>query len=148
MKSNDSIEFFGEILMRRFRDKAIDSHLLYQNPDFKDKDPLHAYVVSLDEATQQRILLLIMQAISAGMHDFLYALANDEEVSHRIKVLVDGQDVVNICRDGLNAEVEGGGDDGWESRYSKYPSSNETLVKMGLANNYLDNLKLPFGPWQ
>ena len=63
-----------------------------------------------------------MEALSVGLHDFLFALQEAHDLERGIEVLVDGKNVAELS-DGLQGEPCGG--EGWIAKFARYPSSEE-----------------------
>lgn len=74
--------------------------------------------MNLPDETKQLVMRVVIDVIDTALHDFLFAIqdANDRDLD--IKILVDGE---NVAEKSGMLQGEHLGEDGWISKYSKYP---------------------------
>jgi hypothetical protein len=118
---NEPLDKFGEFFVQNLRDKMLhDLEMMlsggWKSPELQE---LQTKLSGLTDAQKQTVRELAERITTAGMHDLLFAIADS---GGAVKVLVDGQDVSKLS-DGLHGEIFG--DDGWITRFSKYPSEVE-----------------------
>jgi hypothetical protein len=115
----ESLEYLGEFLMTNHRDKT----LLTLEKAFKGDWKAQSFqdfqdVLQNFSSEQQEKLFDGFELILAGtLHDFLFAVQEENDFKNRIHLIVDGYDAIKIS-DGLHGEQFG--DDGWIERFSKY----------------------------
>lgn len=118
---SEPLDKFGEFFVQNLRDKMLHNleMMLSGGRKAPDLQELQVKLSGLTDAQKQTVRELAEQITTAGMHDLLFAIA---EPGGAVRVLVDGQDVAGLS-DGLHGEIFG--DDGWITRFSKYPSEIE-----------------------
>jgi hypothetical protein len=72
----------------------------------------------LNSRQKETFLKAITQTIDVALHDFLFALQEEDE-DNGIRIIVDNQNIAPLS-DGLHGEAYT--DDGWYAKFSKYPS--------------------------
>jgi hypothetical protein len=115
------LDKFGEFIVQNLRDKVFHDLEMMLSGGWKapELQELQAELSRLTDAQKQTIRDLAERLTTFGMHDLLFAIADS---GGAVRVLVDGQDVAGLS-DGLQGELFG--DDGWITRFSKYPSEVE-----------------------
>lgn len=118
---SEPLDKFGEFFVQNLRDKMLHNLEMMLSGGWKapDLQELQVKLSGLTDAQKQTVRELAEQITTAGMHDLLFAIT---ESGGAVRVLVDGQDVAGHS-DGLHGEIFG--DDGWITRFSKYPSEIE-----------------------
>lgn len=115
------LDKFGEFIVQNLRDKMFHDLEMMMSGSWKapDLQELQTKLSGLTDAQKQTIRELAERLTTGGMHDLLFAVSDS---GGAVRVLVDGQDVAKLS-DGLHGEIFG--DDGWITRFSKYPSQVE-----------------------
>jgi hypothetical protein len=115
------LDKFGEFIVQNLRDKMLHNLEMMMSCGWKapDLQKLQTKLSGMTDAQKQTVRELAEELTTAGMHDLLFAISDS---GGAVKVLVDGEDVAKIS-DGLHGEIFG--DDGWITRFSKYPSEVE-----------------------
>ena len=115
-----SLEKFGEFIIRAFRDKAIDQHLLMQRGHWKTPavQELQRAVLALSPAEKELMLKVVVDVVDVALHDILFALQDAHDRELGIEVLVDGQSVADTS--GM-LHGEHLGEEGWIAKYSRFP---------------------------
>lgn len=114
------LDKFGEFLMQRFRDAAVQKHVLLQQGHWKAPalQSLQGEINKLPEATKSLLLRCVVDAVDTGIHDFLLALQESHDLGSGIEVIVDDHNVA-ATSDGLHGELFG--ERGWYARFSQRP---------------------------
>jgi hypothetical protein len=115
----DRVEKFGEFVVRKLRDPAIDNAdgLLTSRWKSPASQDLQARLAELTDAQRDLVRRVVINAIDGGIHDFLFALDEIKDAEQDITVMVDGKDVAALS-DGLHGEPYS--DEGWFARFSQY----------------------------
>lgn len=117
--SIDPLSEFGRVLMVKLRDRGIDhlDKMLAAKAKAPALQKLQGELKSLDQ--QQRALLrrAFVTSLDSALHDFLFALQEENDSGGRVAVLVDGSRIADAS-DGLHGELFT--QDGWFARYSKH----------------------------
>jgi hypothetical protein len=115
------LDKFGEFIAQNLRDKMLHDLEIMLSGSWKapELQELQTKLSGLTNAQKQTGRDLAERLTTAGMHDLLFAISDS---GGAVRVLVDGQDVAELS-DGLHGEIFG--DDGWITRFSKYPSEVE-----------------------
>jgi hypothetical protein len=118
MKST-SLDRFGELLVKSFRDKAIEQNEMLLNGQLKGKavQLLQARVGELSSAQKDVVRDVVKDLLDVALHDFLFALQDAHDRKLGIEVIVDGENVAELS-EMLNGEVLG--PDGWVERFSSH----------------------------
>jgi len=118
---SDPLDKFGEFFVQNLRDKMLHNLEMMLSSGWKapDLQELQVKLSGFTDAQKQVVRELAERITTAGMHDLLFAIADSGGV---VRVLVDGQEIANLS-DGLHGEIFG--DEGWITRFSKYPSEIE-----------------------
>ena len=117
--ADDPLDHFGEFVSRELRDKFIEHVDDLCNARWKSPG-LQALQAALQRlSTEQKALVhrAAVSAADAAVHDFLFQLQERADFENRIRVLVDGEDVVSIS-DGIHGEAFS--EDGWYARFSRF----------------------------
>ena len=114
------LDRFGELLMTRLRDRAIEHQELiarghYRAPGLKE---LQALVGAQSPDVQALILRCVTESVDSAIHDFLFTIQEHHDHDGSVDVLIGGQSVADAS-DGLHGEPYGDG--GWQARFSRYP---------------------------
>jgi len=117
--SLDPLSEFGRLLMVKLRDRGIDrlDKMLAAKAKAPALQKLQGELKSLDQ--EQRLLLrrAFVTSLDSAIHDFLFALQEQNDSDGRVAVLVDGSRIAEAS-DGLHGELFT--EDGWFARYSKH----------------------------
>jgi hypothetical protein len=115
MDAQETLDKFGEFLMKKYRDKGIfkaDGLLsnYWKAPALKE---MQDALAELSESQKQLVRKVVEEVLDSAMHDFLFAVTENED----IQIRVDGENVAELS-DGLHGESYG--ENGWIAKYSKY----------------------------
>lgn len=119
METNNSLELFGDFLVKNLRDKGIkNAETLLNN---KSKSPsllkLQSELNNFSEPQKALIKEVVIKSIDTAIHDFLFAIQELSDFENNIQILVNGQNIVELS-DGIHGESFS--DDGWNVKYSEY----------------------------
>ncbi|MFC0779273.1 hypothetical protein [Flavobacterium sp. HJSW_4] len=119
METNNSLELFGDFLVKNLRDKGIkNAETLLNN---KSKSPsllkLQSELNNFSEPQKALIKEVVIKSIDTAIHDFLFAIQELSDFENNIQILVNGQNIVELS-DGIHGESFS--DDGWNAKYSEY----------------------------
>jgi hypothetical protein len=114
-----ALDTFGEFLVAKFRDAAIDHSdgLLASHWKAPGLQSLQADLRRLTDEQRAVVRRCVIAAVDSGLHDFLFALQEEHDAGGRIAVLVDGRPVAAES-DGLHGEPYSA--EGWFARFSKH----------------------------
>jgi hypothetical protein len=115
----ESLDYFGQFLMKNYRDKALKTLEIAMTNQWKI-EPLKEFqdILQTLNQSQQKILFDGFQKIIDGaLYDLLFDLQEENHFTSRIQILVDKNDIVQIS-DGICDEQFG--KDGWIEKYSQY----------------------------
>ena len=109
-------EKLGKLISQELRDKALNRYLDLESGRLKSPSTQELMSKLSEFSSDQKELVrkLLTECIDTGIHDFLFAL---EEENEEIKVTVNGHDIANES-DGLSGEIYT--EDGWFEKYSEY----------------------------
>lgn len=115
MKTLPPVEKFGKFIVENLRDKGIDFAEGLLKGHWKSPELIEMQNEIANFNSLQKIVFIkaITATIDGAMHDFLFAL---QEIND-IKILVDGQNIVEIS-DGIHGEAYS--DEGWFAKYSNH----------------------------
>lgn len=118
----EALDYFGEFLMKNHRDKALLTlksafQGKWKNENLKNFQNL---LVNLSSEQQNELFQGFEYIISGALHDLLFSLQEENHFTNRIKILVDGFDVVEVS-DGIHGEQFS--TKGWIERFSNYKES-------------------------
>ena len=118
---NTTLDKFGKFFVQSLRDRMFDDLEGYLSGSSKAPtvQKLQGHLSGFTDEQKQVLRDLVEELTTTGMHDLLFAISDS---GGEVRVLVDGQDVAKLS-DGLHGEIFG--DDGWITRFSKYPSEVE-----------------------
>jgi hypothetical protein len=122
-EDTQALQFFGRFLMEHLRDRGILWYEYLAQGKWKSGLELQTRVVSLNAEQREIIRQCVILAIDTGIHDFLFQLGvnfdmtQDNPSADSIKILVNGIDIAQVS-DGLQGEAYG--ENGWIHKYSKY----------------------------
>jgi hypothetical protein len=119
MKAGPQANRFGEFLMTTLRDEAIDFFdrlAAGRMKSYRDKT-LADDLARLTPEQREIARRSVIAALDHGLHDFLFALSEGQELGASVAVTVDGRNVAEQS-DGLHGELFG--DSGWFSKYSRH----------------------------
>lgn len=121
----EPLEKFGNFIMTRFRDPAIDhiDGLLVGHWKGPMYQALHSQLARLTPEQRELVRRVVISSIDVGLHDFLFAIGEAHDFKEGIAVVVDGQDIVTLS-DGLQGELFL--EDGWFARFSKHGPNPDT----------------------
>jgi len=109
----------GRFVMANLRDKALDHADLTLKGHWKTPSlqTLQDELARLDDHQRNVARRLVRSVVDAAIHDFLFAIQEQSDVSGWPRILVDGVDVANTS-DGLHGEPFG--PDGWQAKFSRF----------------------------
>jgi hypothetical protein len=123
--SEESLDIFGEFLVKNLRDKGIwkfDNMVngLSKAPKMKKlQDELSQFSPEQVEVIRK----CFIRSLDSAIHDFLFALQERADFQNDIQLLVNGRNVVELS-EMLHGEVFL--EDGWFARFSEYGESFES----------------------
>src|SRR5262245_49357678 len=126
MKERDPLEQFGQFVMAKLRDRAIEHHDLLADGYWKAPS-LRQLQTDLKTLSKEQLLIVrrcVVNAIDTAIHDFLFALQELGDFDNDIRVMAQGQDIAELS-DGLHGEPFA--DDGWFAKYSLWQASGRGL---------------------
>ncbi|WIG58779.1 MAG: hypothetical protein OJF49_001525 [Ktedonobacterales bacterium] len=128
--NREPLETFGEVLMKRLRDRAISFYdgLAQNHWKAPALGQLQANLASLDKQQQTIVRQCLIASLDAALHDFLFFLQEETDYDDRIKVVVDGVNVATLS-DGMHGELFGA--NGWFAKYSAYKEPFNTVKSEG-----------------
>lgn len=122
-----SMDKLGKLLVEEFKDKQLQWFDKLCKGECKgDVLGLQKKVQALDNATQEVISACIIECVTSGIHDFLFQLEVSNDFEKDIQLFVDNKNVVDLS-DGIYAELLNS--DGWDARFSRYPTSDQLCIK-------------------
>lgn len=118
----EALNYFGQFLMKNYRDKtlsALDSALAdkWKSESLQE---FQAFSQTLTEQQRKNLFSGFKRLIDGALHDLLFNIQEETNFEGRIQILVDGYDVVKIS-DGIHGEQFG--ENGWIEKYSNYKTS-------------------------
>jgi hypothetical protein len=122
--SNPLLDKFGELLMRRVRDKAIGDweRIVAGQMRGASAERVRQQIASLAPQQTEILLKLIPQIVDTTLHHLLWTVEQEQSVD---LVLKDEQGVAHSAQeasDGLPGELYG--DQGWIARFSTKPKDH------------------------
>lgn len=119
MKAGPEADKFGAFLVAKLRDSTIDhaDALLAAHWKAPGLQALQGDLLRFTPEQRAVVRRCMVDAIDAGIHDFLFALAEEYDNGASIAVIVNGQNVA-AQSDGLHGEPYT--DEGWYARFSKH----------------------------
>ena len=115
----NTLDNFGEIIIKNFFDKGLDRFEELRNRKLKSFSALELSD-KLDQFSIQQletIEKLIFNVMQSATHDFLYFTQEESDLNNWFKILVNQENVAEHS-DGLHGELFG--EKGWLSKYSQY----------------------------
>ncbi|MEP7137629.1 MAG: hypothetical protein ABI904_22115 [Chloroflexota bacterium] len=115
----EALDYLGEFLMKNYRDRALSTLEKAFKGDWESKSlqDFQDNLQSLSSEQQEKLFDGFEHIISGALHDLLFNLQEENHFKNRIKLLVDGYNVVKIS-DGIHGEQHG--KDGWIEKFSEY----------------------------
>jgi hypothetical protein len=125
MRASLQVEKFGQFVINKLRDRAIDFYDGLAAGRWKSDrtQELQAGLARLTDAQRLLIRRCVIAAVDDGLHNFLFALGVAHDFEEGIAVVVDGCNIAEHS-DGLQGELFG--EDGWFAKYSKQPEVGES----------------------
>lgn len=119
MSSNESLDKFGEFIIRNLRDGAIDFFDKLLEGYWKATKLQKIQAELKDFTLEQKNLIrkCFVAGIDTAIHDFLYALEENQAEGDDIQLFVDGTNVLELS-ESLHSEIISKGK--WFSRFSRY----------------------------
>ena len=116
---DEPLDKFGEFFVSNLRDKMLDDLQMLLTASWKapSAQKLQDRLATLNDEQRDILRETAEHLITAGMHDFLFALEEDADSGGSIRIMVDGTDLAEAS-DGLHGEIFT--ENGWISRFSKY----------------------------
>jgi hypothetical protein len=117
----DKVDKFGKFLVDNLRDKGI----IYAEGLLNNKwkapvlQNIQLGLTNLGSSEKEVVKDAIIATLDSAIHDFLFALQEQTDFENGIKILVDGENVIELS-DGIHGEPYS--DEGWYSKYSKFKS--------------------------
>jgi len=115
----DKVDKFGKFLVDNLRDKGI----IYAEGLLNNKwkapvlQNIQLGLTNLEDSEKEVVRNAIIATLDSAIHDFLFALQEQTDFENGIKILVDGENVIELS-DGIHGEPYS--DEGWYSKYSKF----------------------------
>ena len=118
-------EKFGRLIIEKMKDEPLQwFDVIVKGKAKSPKDRgFHKALAKLPKETLDLIRDCIIDATTTGIFDFLATLNEMNDFREGIQITVDGVDVFSVNDDGLHYELLG--EDGWEAKFSKFPTSDE-----------------------
>lgn len=122
--SIDPLSEFGRVLMVELRDRGIDrlDRLLAAKAKAPALQKLQGELESLDPKQRALLRRAFVTSLDSALHDFLFALQEQNDSGGRVAVLVDGSRIAEAS-DGLHGGLFT--EDGWFARYSMHGEPRE-----------------------
>ena len=118
-----AVEKFGKLVIECFKDNAVDTFEWFLTdrgaPDLNRV--LSARIKDIPDETKDALRDCVIQSVMTGVHDFLHGLEVAQDFGEGIEVTVDGINIVQAS-DGLNYEIFG--EDGFDAKFSNYPTGD------------------------
>ena len=117
--AENALDYFGEILVRGFRDKALMQFAGFEKKKWtspQDRKLQNLYS-SLSQDTREVCRLMVESMLLTSLHDGLAVLQEVHDLDGRLEILVDGIDV-SKASEMLNGELYGL--NGWISKFSAF----------------------------
>jgi hypothetical protein len=113
------LDKLGQFIATKLRDPAIDYADGFLAGRWKGPATraLQAALARLPAGHRELVRRVVVTSVDAGIHDFLFALAEAHDQDQGIAVVVDGENAAAIS-DGLQGEPYSA--DGWFARFSKH----------------------------
>jgi len=127
-------EKFGKLVVEKIKDAPLewfDVRIKGKGRSALDQGGHHE-LAKLSKPVQDLIRDCINSAVSTSMFDFLSSLNEMHDIDGDVTIAVNGVDIFSVNEDGLHYELLG--EEGWEVKYSKYPSSEEIDEKYALIH--------------
>jgi len=111
-----NLEKFGKLLTENLRDSSLNRCLAIEAGSIRSKGclELSEELNTFTNSQLNTVKKLITECIDAGIHDFLFAIAESED---ELPILVNG-DKITEESDGLQGEIYT--EDGWFEKYSSH----------------------------
>ena len=120
---HQSVETFGEFLMLKLRDNALESFESLRKG--RERAPslqkLQADLATLSKTQQEIVQRTLVSCLDSGLHDFLFALQERRDFEADISLTVNGVDIVDEeagQHEGIHYELFD--EDGWFAKYSDF----------------------------
>lgn len=123
-----AMEKFGRLVIENCKDETVGRFEWLLN-DVGASDlsrALSAKIAAIPEETKDALRDCVIESAMNGVHDFLFALQQSQDFGEGIEVTVDGFDIVQAS-DGLHGEIFG--EEGFDAKFSKYPTSDDIEEK-------------------
>jgi hypothetical protein len=119
MESKQSLDIFGEFLVKNLRDKGIgNAETLLSN---KSKSPsnlkIQTEIGQFNEPQKDLIKEIVIKSIDVAIHDFLFSLQELTDFENNIQISVNGKNIVELS-DGIHGESYS--ENGWNAKFSEY----------------------------
>ena len=90
--AHPAVDKFGELLMAKFRDRAISFYAMATEKKWKGKslEKLQDDIAKLTPEQRDVVRRCVIQALDHGLHDFLFAIGDS---GGSIQILVEGKDI-------------------------------------------------------
>ncbi|MCA8913026.1 MAG: hypothetical protein KDB82_15100 [Planctomycetes bacterium] len=124
MDPREKLDLFGELVVRTLWDRPQEwlEQMLQGKIAAPDSKPMQAQLQHLGEHEQRMLKVVLQEALTTGMHDFLFALVEAHDFEQGIRVESHEENVVELS-DGLHGELFGSS--GWIARYGKISRLHE-----------------------
>jgi hypothetical protein len=115
--SNEALDKFGELLIKKVRDKTISEWQRIVAGEMKGKsaERVRQQIGSFDKDQKDMLIKLVPQIVDTALHHFLFTVEQEQN----LKLIMDCGDSSQSLRelsDGLAGELYG--DHGWIARFS------------------------------
>ncbi len=119
--SKQSLDIFGEFLVKNLRDNGIENAETLLNN--KSKAPsnlkIQTEISKFNESQKELIKEIVIKSIDTAIHNFLFSLQELADFENNIQISVNGENIVELS-DGIHGESYS--EDGWNAKFSKYES--------------------------
>jgi predicted RNA-binding protein Jag len=119
--SKQSLDIFGEFLVKNLRDNGIENAETLLNN--KSKAPsnlkIQTEISKFNESKKELIKEIVIKSIDTAIHNFLFSLQELADFENNIQISVNGENIVELS-DGIHGESYS--EDGWNAKFSKYES--------------------------
>lgn len=119
--SKQSLDIFGEFLVKNLRDNGIENAETLLNN--KSKAPsnlkIQTEISKFNESQKELIKEIVIKSIDTAIHNFLFSLQELADFENNIQISVNGKNIVELS-DGIHGESYS--EDGWNVKFSKYKS--------------------------
>lgn len=116
---NNSLELFGKFIIENLFDRGKLKFETIAKKEFSTNNQNHLQFrfEKISPENKRLVEEIIDSVLTTAIHDFLFAIEEENDLKQRIKINVNGNNIADLS-DGLHGEVFL--EDGWIKQYSKY----------------------------